>query len=335
MAVTAEPYLPPATSERPLRYRLYGLDVSSEIRLPVPVEREPTSGGWLFQRGRGAGRPDLANVGETLYEQPCVSGCHVDLRLCRTDGVLYIWNRGACTFRIDVESQRVTVWAEPHLDERYLAMGLIGQVSSLILHELRVPVLHASAVVTSAGAIAFIGKPTHGKSTMAACFLRKSAQLLTDDALALRLTGAGVEGISGPPIMKMWPAAASALGVSERLTDMVPDYPKKLVTLDREAQFAGDSAPVVAVFVLSRYQGASRDRPLVDLTLLSHREGLLAMLGQIWNSRFLERRDLATLMPIYAKVANSIRVYVLRYPDGFEYHDMIHARIMAEVEARP
>lgn len=321
-----------AREARP-RYRMYGLDISSDIRLPaVRGTGASPLGEWTFRRVHRA-EPDVANAGAPIYEQACPEGCHVDVRLYRVKGAWYVWNRLVGTFHIEPESRQVTVYAQPDVDERYLALGLTGQVSSLILHHLRIPVLHASAVVTQRGAIAFLGNPWQGKSTMAACFVTRGARLLTDDALPLRIAGGRVEGMPGPVVMKMWPAGAVALGLAGRMSDMSPGYEKKFVTLDREDYFTGESAPLTRLFLLSRYDSGRAGSSRVEVIPLSQREGLVAIMGHMWNWRFLEQPELANLTPIYAGLARTVAVQVLRYPDGIEHHDSIHEVVSGELEA--
>ena len=57
--------------------------------------------------------------------------------------------------------------------------------------------LHATVVVVSGEAVAFLGESGYGKSSLAASFLDSGHQLLTDDLLILRASAGRVLGPHG------------------------------------------------------------------------------------------------------------------------------------------
>jgi hypothetical protein len=76
------------------------------------------------------------------------------------------------------------VWYdEPHADPELVRIDVCGRVLATALHASGALCLHASAVATRAGAVAFVAPKAHGKSTLAAALLRRDVALLTDDTL--------------------------------------------------------------------------------------------------------------------------------------------------------
>lgn len=93
-----------------------------------------------------------------------------------------------------------------------LARGIIPR----ILYLRGVACLHASAVMTSLGLVAFVGLSGAGKSTLAAAMVTRGFPLATDDVLPLRPKGNEVLAGPGLPELRLYPSAARRLGIAEQ-----------------------------------------------------------------------------------------------------------------------
>lgn len=74
----------------------------------------------------------------------------------------------------------------PGTPESTIRHLFLDQVVPMVLSRQESLVLHASAVLTPQGVIAFVGKSGQGKSTLAACFGQSGFRLISDDYLVLR-----------------------------------------------------------------------------------------------------------------------------------------------------
>jgi hypothetical protein len=230
--------------------------------------------------------------------------------------------------------RRVDVYPEPGADARALGLALVGPVALFVLHQLGRPSLHASAIVTGQGAVAFVGPPGRGKSTMAASFLRRGATLLSDDGLPLRLYQDTVYGDPGVPFMKLWSQTAErTLGLHGDLPNLLAHYEKKLVALGGRYPHAGAGVPVRALYLLQRYEPGPAGRADVEIRHLSQRDGLAEMLAHTSNRSYLLPREQARLLTLYARLAAQAPVSLLTYPNGFEHQGAVCARIREDLEA--
>ena len=208
---------PPVASHH---YTAFGKQITSEIPLPelLPTLADSVSYGdrvWIRED------PSLAPSREALSDDPAII---TDAR-----GVTMSFP-GAGRFIIDVV--RKTIWFSFGSENQdLLRLPLLGPVIATYLHASGRFVLHASAVITSFGAVAFLGDKGAGKSTTAAAFLRQGLQLLTDDLLVCGVSPDGLsEAFCEPSFaqLKLTPEAFTALQLvgATQLAPPFPTFPK-------------------------------------------------------------------------------------------------------------
>jgi hypothetical protein len=102
---------------------------------------------------------------------------------------------------------------------------LLDQVLPLAMSTSRVFGLHASAVDTDDGAVAFVGSSGVGKSTLAARFARDGSPVLADDYVALDERERAWWAHGAYPGLRLWRDVIATLGVEE--TTPVAAYTSK------------------------------------------------------------------------------------------------------------
>jgi hypothetical protein len=314
-------------------YALYDLCVSSEVPLfGAPMLLEATSTPDVVVQRIDSMRPLVVDQ-PAVAEIACpVHGPH--MREYRDASGVWIWLQAIGTFHVAPDGRQVDVYPDAGVDERMLSLALDGPVLLFVRHLRGYPTLHASAVVTPRGVVAFLGPRGRGKSTMAATFLRRGAALLTDDALPLIVGDGDIYVVPGPPIMKLWSATAQhALEMDDELPNLMAASEKKLLTLSERYPLTAAPVRLHALYLLDRYDPIARGHSDVALRRLSQRDSLLAMMAYTSNRDYLLPSDEAPFLPIYARLAAQAPVCALAYPHGFEYQDTVHGRILADLEA--
>ena len=230
------------------RYRAFGLTISSEIALP---ELTPD--------------PETALRSET------------DLTITRLDAQSSGWSPivsdiprvtsgsewaeldfpGAGRFRVDAGARKIECHVS--LQSGHLVrLPLLGPVMATFLHLSGKLVLHASAVETETGTIAFLGDKGAGKSTTAAAFIRNGFRLVTDDLLVCQPrnpTGCGCS--YAYPQLKLTPDTHRALPITDA-EDVAPPFPsfakiqQRVVT---QPLGSTEPQPLRAICVLGRGNG--------------------------------------------------------------------------------
>ena len=313
-------------------YAAYGLRVHSDLALPLPPV-SPGAGAQAdvlirFNDATRTPEPD----GPLLLCRTCE--VHGDvLKVWRGPSGVWFWLRSVGVFHIAPDLKTVDVYPEGCDDERALAHAVIQPVLVYILNRSGMPVLHASAVQTRHGAVAFLGMSGQGKSTMTAAFLRRGAALLTDDALPLRIEQDVAYGVPGPPHMKLWDATAQhTLHLHSDLPHLTATLDKKYLALDGRFDYVPAAVPLRAMYVLRRYEPLASGSPDVGIHRLGGRDGLAALLRYTLLRDCLRPVEEGAFLPLYAQALRQSPVRMLVFPSGFEHQDAIHDAILADMD---
>jgi len=110
----------------------------------------------------------------------------------------------------------IVIERAPEASEDDARVFLLGSVLGALLHQRGVLPLHASAIETMYGAVAFAGQVGHGKSTLAAAFHARGYRVLADDVCAISLDVAGQPLVTPAyPQLNLWADALAHLGESK------------------------------------------------------------------------------------------------------------------------
>jgi hypothetical protein len=316
-------------------YAMYGRRVRSDFHLPIPPAPEDRSepADWSIHRAPPGHRPPAPD-GPPVAELRCEHGDVVLARYTTRQGILLV-NPVVGAFHLRLGTPLVLdVYPDPRMDPWTIGLVLMSQVSAVVLHQLGHFVLHASALVTEHGAIAFLGPKGRGKSTMAAYFLSRGAALLTDDALPLWEHSGAVLADPGLPLMKIGERTGqSTLGLAHhQLHRLTGTLDKKLFVLDDRFPFAREAAPLRAVYILNRLPASSSPAsspPVIEP--LGQRAGVAALLAQTSLGALLAPGEAARLLAFYARLVQQAPVARLTYASGREHQPAVYDRVMAQL----
>ncbi len=313
-------------------YLLYGLRVRSEVRLPLtPVPAGPEAPHIEIRMFPAAAcpQPDGPEVGNL----PCtVHGA--DMRVNRGPGGAWIWCNDIGTFHVSADLKRIDSYLYPDRDPDAPGLALTGPVMVFVLHMLRRPTLHASAVAIAHKGVAFLGGSGSGKSTIAAGFMRMGIPLFTDDALPLKLVEGTVWAEPGVPFMKIWPETAeSVLGLDGELPSLMALTRKKLLGLENTVSLATAPLPLAAVYLVNRYDPTIEGTTAVTTAKLSQRDGIAILLTHTALRYSMLPHEEARLLPMYAAILARTPVRVLGFPSGFDLHAAACERVITDMGA--
>lgn len=183
----------PEASARDHHYQVFGLILRSQIPLPELHEASGGPADVTIMRGPVPQRND--RNGLSLFG---------DAALLTIPKVGRYW--------ID-SGREILVEPDPGASERNVRLYLLGSALGGILHQRRLLPLHANAVEVEGHAVAFMGHPGAGKSTMAAWFFDRGHRVLADDVCVVTF-GADGRPLAHPgiPRLRLWREAIEATG---------------------------------------------------------------------------------------------------------------------------
>ena len=190
---------------------------------------------------------------------------------------------------------------------------LIDHVLPLVLNLRGVEALHASAVLTDAGAVVFTGPSGIGKSTLAAEFARAGHAVLADDCVALLEGAHGFEVRPAYPGLRLWPDAHGRLDGCTQLS--LAGYTDKYrVSLDAPGEHTlRSSHPLRAVYVLDgepANESVFSDMP--------PGEAVMELVARGFRFDVDDRAMLERQLDLFTRVAAEVPVCRLSVPDGLD-----------------
>ncbi len=153
-------------------------------------------------------------------------------------------------FSVNLSTRHVTCQPVPGIADETLADLHFNQVLPLIMGTDGDLVLHASAVATPAGAVAFLGATGRGKSTLAAAFARQGSPFITDDGLILDASERGYLVRPRRPILRLRPDSEMEILGAAKTPDK-DEATKTRVAARPGIPFAEAAVPLAAIYLLT------------------------------------------------------------------------------------
>ena len=219
---------------------------------------------------------------------------------------------------------------------------MLGPLIATALHQRGYLVLHASAVAGTGGSVAVAAHSGTGKSTTAGSLVGRGYRLLTDDVLAIDLSGATPNVLPGGSGVKLWPASAEALGHGP---DDLPTIGARYVKRVWDVDLGGGAVPLRALYVLEKAEDASDpvsgepvdghgDSLTEAVTLLDRRAAVGEVMSRSYTSELLRLHDAGRNLTQAAELVRRVPVARLLRGPSFESFGPWSDRVAADVADR-
>jgi len=193
---------------------------------------------------------------------------------------------------------------------RHLFLDQVFPLSLSLRGELA---LHAGAIATPAGAVAFLGETGYGKSTIAASFVQAGFPLLSDDCLLVREHNGGIVALPSYPGLRLWPDAVASLSIDMAGARAVAHYSQKQRVLLAPGCADAGAVPLRRIYVLAPDDAAEA----VSIEPLARRDTLIELLTHAYRLELHERRAIATELDRVDRVCRGCAIKRLRFPWAF------------------
>lgn len=201
----------------------------------------------------------------------------------------------------------------PELDVRSY---LMGNLFAVLCHQRGLLPLHASAIATPQGAVAFLGASGAGKSSIAAFLARRGHRILADDICLVDPAAPRDQRVLPmAPWLKLWSATLDAMGESGQGLPRIFSDDEKYRYVLRQPEAP---TPLAELILLDR----AEDQAEANFEALTPVHALHAVLDftyQSWLVRATGRMDRYFLR--CGQALDGVRVTRMRRPWGFEAMD--------------
>ncbi|MBI4479449.1 MAG: hypothetical protein HY651_05460 [Acidobacteria bacterium] len=194
----------------------------------------------------------------------------------------------------------------------------LDQVVPLVLSQQGRLVLHASAVVSPDGAIAFLGMTGRGKSTLAADFCQQGFQLLADDCLLLRESKGRFLSVPGYPGLRLWGDTLSGLGWHEAGMAPVAHYTekKRVGTRHGRVRWAAEEVPLLRIYVLEPTDPSTPEQT-IRIIPMRPQDALMELVQCAYRLDITDRNRVQEQFESLSRIAAGAPLYRLQFPHDF------------------
>lgn len=228
-------------------YRFFDLVVASHVNLGGP-HADATAVDCVFRVHDSPMRVPDACDWSLLYQTPSPW-----LWVARDADGLLIRIRELAEFRVAADGSHVDCHPLVALPSESVSHLFVDQILPLLLSHQGKTVLHASAVSTPYGVVAFLGGSGVGKSTLAASFSVSGQPALTDDCLLVEEVDGVWSGHLSYGELHLWPDIVALLCGAEDETAPLAHYTDKrrVRPTSRRHGSANRAEPLLAVYHLT------------------------------------------------------------------------------------
>lgn len=281
------------------QYKAFGLNISSEIKLPGMIE---------IDESRSDVKLSLGKVNH-LVSQPVLEGANY---IVDQENV-YIWWDDIGKVKISNGNQIIV---EPlsdleGSDETNIIPFLLGPVMSILLHQRGFLVLHGSSVKINNEAIAFLGYRGLGKSTTAIQLYKKGYSIITDDILAIDFDQDGLPFIyPGYPHVRLSEISYSHIKDDTSILTPIRTYAGKLFC-DASRDFLQEPVKLKKIYILEK---SSKNQ----LSALKSQETLIELIRYSIPNWIFQNSDQAKNLTKFALLLKQSKVHRLEVLHSFE-----------------
>ena len=304
-------------------YAAGGLIVDSELPLPeLPARRDAVhSQSTLRLLARSPAVDGLGRVFEARLDD----GREWMVGLRGRDAYVVRFPELAL-FTLSFDGRSIGVYPSNATPAATLRHLFLDQVLPLALSLQGDLVLHAAAIVTPAGAAAFVGDTGEGKSTLAASFARAGVPPLADDCLIVRERAGGLLAMTSYAGLRLWPDAIASLAIEPAGATPVAHYCDKR-RVPRDDAAIDTAVPLRRIYVLAT--GASDDDVRIETT--SRRDAVVQLLTHAYRITPGDAEAAAAELAQIDRVCSVCSVERLAYPRSFAVLDAVRTAVLEDL----
>jgi hypothetical protein len=295
-----------------LRYRIYGLHLSSDSAIPGLKEIASAASPDLrveFGPQPAWVRDALGAPSVVLHTLPACEETR-DPAFVLTSFAeaqfFQLYYSDGTRFVVDADATRLWGAAGESQTMQDLTTYFLGPIMGYVLRRRGVTALHASAFSLDGNAVVLAGPAGAGKSTSAAALALRGAHILCEDIAAIHEGHHGFAVEAGYPRVCLWPESVGMLaGDAHALPLITPNWDKRFLPLDGSPAHHDDQRrPLALVYLLAPREAANAPR----VEEVSGRDVLLELVQNTYMNWLLDRTQRAAEFELLTRLVAQVPV---------------------------
>ena len=311
-----------------MHFHVYDLTLQGNIPFPELPRAEPAPARIDFRLDRRPRAPMEPAVWRPHWVLP---GGRPWLMVGRVPDGFVLRVPRLLDFVISLDGRRVTGYPRPKTPRDTVRHVWLDQVLPLALSVAGRIVLHASAVRTPRGAVAFVGGPRAGKSTLTAGLGLRGWRSMTDDGVMVVARRDRLLAVPSYPGVRLWHAAADRLALGGGRSVAHDANKERLVLTDSRVAFSRGAARLRRIYLLARR--GLRAGGGVLLEPMSRRQATVELVKYTFCLEADDRDRLADQFAQLSRQTGLVDVRRLSAPRAVSGLDRVRDAILADLES--
>jgi len=311
-------------------YRLYGLVINSEDQLNEvpPVAHDDFD--IIVRRMSSSGDPNSKSDWFMDWHLP---GGEPWVSFGKMDGGYLLRFNELADFTIDKDGKEIICMPGSGIPEDTIQHLLLDQVIPLVINLRGGEALHASAILTPHGVVAFAGSTGSGKSTVAGSLLKEGYPFVSDDCLTLLEKDKEIYAISAYPGLRLWNDAKVYLFGEDGNEKSVAHYTSKLrVDIgDKTDCYCSRPQPFKRLYDIAN---SSEDDKMTDIIIkkLTPRDSFMALVRCAFRLDITDQTMLTRQFHFLERIASIVSVRRLIFPRDFNFLTTVREAIINDLK---
>jgi hypothetical protein len=236
-------------------------------------------------------------------------------------------------FFVSRSGHKINCMPRPDIPSETIQHLLLDQVIPLVINLKGGEALHASAVLTPQGVIAFAGLTGSGKSTVAGSFFQAGYPLLSDDCLSLVEQNHDIYAIPAYPGLRLWEDSLEWLFGNNGNRKSVAHYTTKqrVCVEKKDGAYCNEPQPLKCVYALGELSETQKGDDIV-IEALSPRESIMELVKCAFRLDITDRDMLKRQLRFLKKVVSTVSVRRLIFPRNLQLLPAIREAIITDLK---
>jgi hypothetical protein len=311
-------------------YRLYGLNIDShDLLLEMATAKKTT----VDVRVKNASpRISLSSL-PSWFMNWTLPGGEKWLSCAKTEGGYLLRFNELADFTVDRIGSEIVCMPRSGIPEDTIQHLLLDQVIPLVINLRGGEALHASAILTSHGVVAFAGPAGSGKSTITGSLIRTGYSFVSDDCLTLREKDQTILAIPAYPGLRLWDDAQEHLFGEKGNKKSVAHYTSKLrVDIEEGPEsYSPEPKPFVRLYDIVNSSETDETSDIM-IEKLPPRDSFMALVRCAFRLDITDQNMLTRQFHFLKKVTSSISVLRLSFPRNFRFLPDVQKAILNDLK---